>query len=247
MKAIILAAGEARRLRPLSETIPKCLLPVADKAIIDYQVDNLRGANVHEVVVVTGFMAEKLETHLSQTYPDITWTFIRSVDYQKTYPAHGLWLARAFFTEPILYLNADVICHPHIVGSVVASEHESVTAIQRNPWDEEEVNVILKDDSSQIAEMGKHISKTLNDGEFIGVTKIGASFGVELTRVLEQFIERDELKKFAADAINLTIQRGHSMHAYDATHLPAIEIDTPEDLKEAAQKVATITASFKKQ
>jgi choline kinase len=243
MKAIILAAGEARRLRPLTEETPKCLLKVGENAIIDYQIANLKSAGITEVVVVTGFMAEKLERHLLDIHPDIAWTFIRSTEYQKTYPAHGLWLAKAFLTETVLYLNADVICHPDIIGGIVSSEHDSITAIQRSAWDEEEVNVILKDDSSQIAEMGKYIAKTLNDGEFIGVTKIGTQFGPELISVLDMYVEYEEFKKFAADALNLTIQRGHAMHALDVTHLPAIEIDTPEDLAEAASKLALIADS----
>lgn len=243
MKAIILAAGEAKRLRPLTENIPKCLLEVGDKAIIDYQIDNLKAAGVREVVVVTGFMAEELERHLYNNHPDMIWVFIRSTEYQKTYPAHGLWLAKEFLKETVLYLNADVICHPEIVNAIVKSEHESITAIQRSAWDEEEVNVILKEDSSQIAEMGKNVAKTLNDGEFIGVTKIGIEFGAELTDVLDQFIEREEFKKFAADALNLTIQRGHAMYAFDVTHLPAIEIDTPEDLSEANKKIVQILNS----
>ncbi|MEK7462335.1 MAG: phosphocholine cytidylyltransferase family protein [Patescibacteria group bacterium] len=240
MKAIILAAGEARRLRPLTLEIPKCLLLVGEKTIIDYQIENLKLANIREVVVVTGFMADKLEQHLATNHPDIDWTFIRSTEYQKTYPAHGLWLAKAWLEETVLYLNADVICHPEIINGVVASEHDSITAIQRSAWDEEEVNVILKDDSSQIAEMGKYIAKTLNDGEFIGVTKIGKVFGPELIKVLDMYVEYEEFKKFAADAINLTIQRGHTMHALDVTNLPAIEIDTAEDLSEASKKLALI-------
>ena len=242
MRAIILAAGEARRLRPITVETPKCMLVVGGKAIIDYQVDNLKSAGVTEVIVVTGFMAEKLEAHLLATHPDTNWTFIRSTEYQKTYPAHGLWLAKEYLTDETLYLNADVICHPDIVKAIVESPHESITAIQRSVWDEEEVNVVLKDDSSQIAEMGKHVARTLNDGEFIGVTKIGRDFGVELIRVLDMFIEREEFKKFAADALNLTIQRGQPMHACDVSHLPAIEIDTPEDLKNAEAKVAAIAA-----
>jgi choline kinase len=240
MKAIILAAGEARRLRPLTEDTPKCLLKVGGKAIIDYQIDNLKAAGITQVVVVTGFMAEKLEQHLLEKHTDIEWAFIRSTEYQKTYPAHGLWLAKAFLKETVLYLNADVICHPDIISGVVKSEDDSITAIQRSAWDEEEVNVILKEDSSQIAEMGKYIAKTLNDGEFIGVTKIGTLFAPELIAVLDMFIEYEEFKKFAADALNLTIQRGYAMHALDVTHLPAIEIDTPEDLAEAKSKLALI-------
>ena len=240
MKAIILAAGESKRLRPLTNTTPKCLLELDGKAIIDYQIDSLRRLSITDIVVVTGFMAEKLETHFCINHSDINWTFIRSENYQKTYPAHGLWLAKEHLTDDFLYLNADVVCHQDILKTVLESEYPSVTAIQRSDWDEEEVNVIFKESTHEIEEMGKYVAKELSNGEFIGVTKIGKEFSVELIKVLDQFIERKEFKKFAADSINLTIQRGQSMYASDTSHLPAIEIDTPEDLKNAKLKITAI-------
>lgn len=240
MKALILAAGEAKRLRPISLEMPKCMLPIDGKAIISYQIENLVAAGITEAVVVTGYMAEKLENFLTETHPDFSFIFIRSEDYAKTYPAHGLWLAKEYLNDDCLYLNADVICHPHIISGVVNDEHDAVTAMQRNPWDEEEVNVILGDDSQTILELGKHISKNLSAGEFMGVTKLSAEFNKKLIVVLDEFIDKEEFKKFAADALNLTIQRGTPMHALDVSHLPAIEIDTKEDLESAHVKLEEI-------
>lgn len=236
MKALILAAGEAKRLKPLTENKPKCLLKVGEKTIIDYQIESLIKNGISNVVVVTGFLAEKLESHLTKHHREISFTFIRSRDYYKTYPAHGLWLAREHMQGDILYLNADVICHPNIIKEIVDSPFKSVTAIHKNDWDEEQVNVTSNDDG-EVLSMGKYISSKLSSGEFIGVTKMGSDFNSELIRVLDQFIEREELKKFAADAINLTIQRGKSMNILDVTHLPAIEIDTEEDLINALVEV----------
>lgn len=242
MIAIILAAGESKRLRPLTESTPKCLLELDGKAIIDYQIDHLKSAGVKKSVVVTGFMAPKLESHLTERHPDFEFTFIRSTDYQKTYPAHGLWLTKEFMESEFLYLNADVVFHPDILKRTLESRHDTVTAIQRNPWDEEAVNVILTNDSTQIAEIGKNIARTLNDGEFIGVTKIGKEFSRELVKVLDHFIEKEEFKKFAADAINLAIQRRQEMHVIDVTDLPAIEVDTIEDFTVAQDKIKLINA-----
>ena len=240
MKVIILAAGEAKRLRPLTLETPKCLLQVGGKSIIDYQIENLLAFGLKDVVVVTGFMAEKLETHLTTSFKNINWTFIRNDEYQTTFPAYGLWLTREHFKDEILYLNGDVICHPEIIRTVVESSHKSATAIQQTSWDEEEVNVTIQKDSSLILDIGKHISKEMSDGEFIGVTKIGKEFLAELENTLTNFIERGDFKKFAADSINSTIQKGLEMHVCDVSYLPAIEIDTPEDLERAKEKIPSI-------
>lgn len=240
MKVIILAAGAAKRLRPLTNNLPKCLLEVGGKAIIDYQMENLRRAGLTDVVVVIGFCGEKIQKHLTDHHPDFQFTFIENENYEKTYPAYGLWLAREYLNGEVMYLNADVICDPEIIQRVVDDSHESVTAAQKTGWDEEEVNLIV-DDNMKILEMGKHISRELSYGEFIGVTKIGPAFNAQLKIVLQDFVDCDEFQKFAADALNLAIQRGEHMYAHDVTDKAAIEIDTAEDLKNAEGKIARIT------
>lgn len=240
MKAIILAGGQAKRLRPLTDNTPKCLLKVGGKSIIDYQIENLIDAGVEDIIFVLGFQADKITTHLSENFPDIKFTFIINNVYASTYPSYGLWMAKEYFEDGFLYLNADVICDRSIIKGIINCEHESVTAIQDTPWDEEEVNVIIDNKTSKVNEMGKHISKSLCNGEFIGVTKISDEFSKELKKVLDDFVSREEYKKFAADAINLTIQRGSTMFAYNIGSLQAIEIDTIEDLENAETKVKKI-------
>ncbi len=239
MKVIILAAGAAKRLRPLTNELPKCLLEVGGKAIIDYQMENLRKANLTEIIVVIGFYGEKIQRHLMEHHPDLHFTFIENENYENTYPAYGLWLARTYLSGEILYLNADVICDPTIIQMITDSPHKSVTAAQKTNWDEEEVNVIV-DNDMRVLEMGKHISRELSYGEFIGVTKIGHSFNEQLKGVLNDFVACNELQKFAADALNLTIQRGETMYALDVSDKAAIEIDTPEDLTRAHEKIEHI-------
>lgn len=228
IKAIILAAGQSKRLWPITHNKPKCLLTFGKKTIIDLQMKTLTDNNINDVIVVVGFQAEKLMRHLKKQHPNVRFTFIMNKKYADTYPAYGLWLARKYLTNTIIYLNADVLFDPRIVKKIVQEDIASITAIQRVPWDEEEVNVILGKDL-QVLEIGKYVAEHLSCGEFIGVTKIGTSFNKELVKVLRGFIQKKEYKKFAADALNLTIQHGQKMYAIDVTNFPAIEIDTPED------------------
>ncbi|MBU0800726.1 MAG: nucleotidyltransferase family protein [Alphaproteobacteria bacterium] len=63
-KAFILAAGRGNRLRPHTDTLPKPLVPVAGRPIIDYVIDGVAGAGVTDVTVNLHYMADKLEAHL---------------------------------------------------------------------------------------------------------------------------------------------------------------------------------------
>ena len=231
MKAIILAAGQSRRLKPLTNDIPKCLLQINNQSIIDYQIKGLIKNNITEIIIVIGFKAQKLTNYSQRNYSNINFTFIKNNNFQNTNAAYSLYLTKKYLNDDIIYLNSDSLFDKKILEKIVNSK-TSVTAIQRVAWDEEEVNVIV-DNNLEILEIGKHISKELNYGEFIGVTKMSKSFNQELIKVLGSFVKNKEPKKFAADAINLTIQRGQKMYAIDVTEFKAIEIDTLEDYKKA--------------
>lgn len=236
MKAIILAAGESKRLRPLTSNLPKCLLRINGKCIIDHQIDALRNVNIRHIIVVTGYKSDALTKHLKSGHPDLSFDFIENKDYQTTSAAYSLFLAKHHLGDDVIYLNSDVMFDPQIIELVINDSRDSVTALQRNDWNEEQVNITV-DSAGKIVEIGKHIQAEQNHGEFIGVTKIGKRFGIPLSAALEHFVNQTELKKFAADAINHAIQEyGAEKYALDVTHLKAIEIDTPEDF-ESAQKI----------
>lgn len=235
IKALILAAGESKRLRPLTDDKPKCLLEIGGMAIIDHQLNALAHHGILEVVFVIGYQGDKLKKHIkSKKHPHI-FHFIENKNFATTGPAYSLWLAREHFQGDIIYLNSDALFDPKIISEVLNSPHKNVTAIRKNPWDEEQVNVIINR-LGRVLEIGKHITARKNHGEFVGVTKLGKNFAKSLIQSLEHFVSNGELKKFAVDAINHALQEfGEKKHIVDVTHLKVIEIDTPEDYKNAVR------------
>ncbi|MES2953624.1 MAG: nucleotidyltransferase family protein [Patescibacteria group bacterium] len=91
MKAIILAAGKGERMRPLTETVPKPMLRVRGKALICHMIDALP-MEVTEVIVVTDYLAEKIEKGLGSTYAGREITYIRQGPERGT--AGALWQCR---------------------------------------------------------------------------------------------------------------------------------------------------------
>jgi len=69
-RAIILSAGQGRRLLPLTENTPKCLLPVAGKPVIAWQIDALLANGIEEIVIVAGFQIGKVEALIAERYHD---------------------------------------------------------------------------------------------------------------------------------------------------------------------------------
>ena len=69
MIAVILAAGMAKRLRPLTDTTPKCLLKIGQKSLLERTFNALKSVGVTQFVVVTGYLHEQIEDFLTSRYP----------------------------------------------------------------------------------------------------------------------------------------------------------------------------------
>lgn len=72
MKAVILAGGEGKRLRPLTDSVPKPLVMINGKAIIDWQIDSLMKLGVNEFVVLGGYKNGELQAHFSKHHAKAT-------------------------------------------------------------------------------------------------------------------------------------------------------------------------------
>jgi choline kinase len=237
MKALLLAAGRGSRLLPLTDTRPKCLLPIAaDLTIFDIQMSALRAHNISDVLLVTGHAADKLMTHAKQNHADLSFTFIHNERYMETGPAYSFWFSRDYFDEgsPLLYLNSDVLFDDSTLDQVLKHPAESTTAIIESEWDEEEVNVVTSA-SGDITRLGKNIAANESMGEFVGISKLSPLFIKKMLAVAGAFIARDDYQRFAADAINGVVTSGTPLYAVRVDPTRIMEIDTPEDYARAQE------------
>lgn len=92
MKAIIPVAGAGTRLRPLTYTQPKPLIPVAGKPIISFILDQLVGVGIRDFVFVIGYLGEKIKNFVEQAYPNLNIEFINQEN--RLGSAHAIWTAR---------------------------------------------------------------------------------------------------------------------------------------------------------
>ena len=85
VRAIILAAGMASRLRPLTSDTPKCLLRVGGKTLLQRSMDALIAAGIRQFAIVTGYLHQQIEDFVEQTYGDsISVRFIHNKDFETT-------------------------------------------------------------------------------------------------------------------------------------------------------------------
>jgi glucose-1-phosphate thymidylyltransferase len=75
MKAVIPVAGAGTKLRPLTYTQPKALIPIAGKTILSHIVDQLHEAGINEFIFIVGYLGEKIQDYVKQTYPNLNTHF----------------------------------------------------------------------------------------------------------------------------------------------------------------------------
>lgn len=238
MKALILAAGTASRLRPLTDNTPKCLLKIGERSLLQRSIDALVANGVTELAIVTGYLHEMIENFVGATYPDLKVTFIHNEVYATTNNIYSLWLARPFAEgEEVLLLDSDLLYDPRIVSRVLSSEAENVLTLIKHPLGEEEMKVVI-DNSGNITEINKTCAPLSAAGESLGIEKMGKTYTTALYSELEQMMLGENLVNiFYERAFERLIAQGHTFRVLDVSDLFSCELDTVEDFENAREKV----------
>ena len=235
MIGVILAAGMAKRLRPLTDTKPKCLLEVGGRTLLERTVCAMQQAGVTEFVVVTGYRADQIREFLFTHYPQSTVHFLHNADYEHNNNIYSLWMAGEIVRgREFLLMDSDILCDPAAVVRI-ANEPESALAVNRHELGEEEMKVVV-DDSLCITEISKTCRPEDAMGESVGIEKITAAYSEALFRELDQMIVQEKLIDiFYERAFERLIPQGHTFRVVDTTEYFSYELDTPEDFERAQQ------------
>lgn len=240
MKAVILAAGTASRLRPLTNDTPKCLLNIGPRPLLQRSMDALIANGIREFVIVTGYLSHKIRQFVTDTYQgkDIQVTYIHNDVYESTNNIYSLWLARPEADgQEILLLDSDLLYDPKIVGRVLECKADNVLTLIEHPLGEEEMKVVLGADGL-ITEINKTCPPQSAAGESLGIEKMGRTYTTALYRELEVMMEREGLcNKFYELAFERLIPQGHTYQVVNASDLFSCELDTVEDFTNAKNTI----------
>jgi len=236
VKAVILAAGSARRLSPLTDNTHKCLLPVGEKSILEHQLDALDYYGIPEAAIVVGFLKEQIVEKFGRQYHNIALSYIENPDYAATNTVYSLYLARDYFRgSDFLYFNADVVFHRSLLGRLLLSQFSTAMGVEVKQCGAEEVKVIVNADH-RILRIGKKLAPEECLGEFVGIAKFGASITKDFITGLKAVIEEGEKMAFFEKGVDRILAK-HQLYYEDISDIPVIEIDFPEDLERARKQI----------
>ena len=231
MKAILLCAGQGKRLLPLTIDKPKCLVEVGDRSMLERQLRVLASVAIDEVVVATGFRATQIDALLNRLegpLPPIRTAFNPFFDCGDNLAT--CWLGRHEMHQPFVLINGDTLFEPAIAEVLLAarSNFPIVVTVDRKPdYDEDDMKVVI--DGGRVAAIGKQQFERI-DAESIGMLRFddeGARlFRDELDRMMR---EPREKARWYLSAIDRLARKGH-VGFCDIQGRRWCEIDTPSDL-----------------
>jgi len=240
MKAVILAAGVASRLRPLTDNTPKCLLKLGQKSILERTIDNLLENEIEDLVIVTGYLEDKIKAFLNKKYPFLDITYIFNDVYDSTNNIYSLWLTRNHIQDTdILLLDSDIIFDHRILKLVIGKGEGNFLAVRSDhELGDEEMKVIITSDN-QITKISKKIDPQTAAGESIGIEKFETGFlKILFEKLHHRVVTNRSVNDFYEAAFQDTIDDGQKFYALDVGDYKCIEVDTVADFEQAEKLIA---------
>jgi choline kinase len=238
MKCVILAAGASTRLRPLTDSKPKCLLDVNDNVLLERIIKNVLDASVKEIAIVIGYRGEMIREFVKRYFPQIPIRFILNPNYSKTNNAYSLLLARRFLENKegnicsdLILLDSDMLFSSKLLPFLLSNQKNNCVAVRvSGEHNEEEIRVKV-DGNENIILIGKTTPLKETCGESIGIELLSAETTAQLFKILEQRVRTGVGRtEFYETSFQEMIDQGAVLKAIDISAFTAIEIDTIEDL-----------------
>lgn len=245
-KAIILAAGVGKRLGELTRSIPKCLLPIESESgntLLDLSIKFLLDNDISEIIIVTGFGAEVLKTHINHRWKNkASFKYIFNEYYKEYNNIYSACLAKNIWDDETLLLNSDIVYHPLILKNLIQeiqSKQKSFLVIDDKKQLTPESMKVKVNSKGEIKQINKGLEIKDSFGEYIGITYLRGFERIKFLESLENNVKgtchgKPLCDLYYEDAIAHVLNEVSVFPALTSGK-PWTEVDTNEDYKIAKQ------------
>lgn len=239
MIGLVLAAGAGRRLAPLTDNLPKALVPVRDggTGILDVTVAHFAAVGLTRVAIVTGHAAHQVAARVAgwEQQHGVAIDLVHNDHALDWNNAYSLWCAREYFAAGALLCNGDTL-HPLAVQRQLLDVRGDTVCLaldRHKKLGEEEMKVQL-DEHGHLMRINKGLDPASADGEYIGVTLIPRDAAKALTAALETTWRRDP-QLYYEDAYQELVDTGFEVTSIDIGIAEWTEVDDHLDLARARE------------
>jgi L-glutamine-phosphate cytidylyltransferase len=251
MRPIVIGAGRGSRLGPETDEIPKALVPVMGRPMLEWVLDALGAAGFarKDVLFICGYRADVVRAR----YPELS--YVDNLDWERNNILGSLLCARGALSGGFVSSYADIVYRGSTVKKLVASPHDLVLAcdtdwrrryVDRSQHPEKDAEK-MRADGDRVVELSRRIPAEKASGEFIGVAKFSPDGAAQMIAAFDEARARNARlaakewregrsfeRGYLIDLFQEMIEGGAAFHRVD-THGGYMEIDTREDLSCAAK------------
>jgi choline kinase len=242
MKAVILSAGQGKRLLPHTADKPKCIVPVNGQSIVEWQIRELFRVGIDSIHIVVGFGAEKVQALLAN---DKAFGSVHTIYNPFFAIADNLiscWVARNEMTQDFVLINGDTMFESAVLEGLLQAPSAPITLVtdEKSQYDADDMKVIVH--GTQLDRIGKTLPIEQVNGESIGMIRFQGPGPEIFLSTLDQRIRKPEaLKQWYLSLIDELAQQGH-VSTFCIKGLIWAEVDNPSDLEQAERLFKNYTS-----
>ena len=224
---IIPAAGSARRLKPLTDFLPKSLLKIKNKSIIEHQLDNLPIEYIKRIIVILGFNGDKIKDHIKSLDLNYPVKYYYNENYANTNCAYSLIRTKEEMLEGFIIMNCDLLYKKDNILKLLKSDYLNAVNVRKNDKYKTDLQDVFID-SDKIIKWSLNIIDA--NAEVMGPLKVCAGAAEKVVDYFESLSknEKEKMHCFSLFSKLVGIIDYYPVYVDDSTW---IEIDTPEDLE----------------
>jgi len=244
LKAIILAAGQGNRLKPLTNEKPKCMVELFGKSLIEHQINAYASCDISDINVVTGFRSDSITTS------DVR--YFKNERYERTNMVESLFCAEEILNGDVIVSYGDIIFEKNVLRQLVQSDNDVSIIIDKN-WKEYwsirsknplvDLESLKLDSEENITSIGQKVNKLEEiQGQYIGLMKFSEK-GVNILKDFYHECKKTSEKKpnplnpnlpfeksFMTDLLQGLINSNYQLHSVPINS-GWLELDTIEDFE----------------
>ncbi len=241
VRVVILAAGQGKRLLPMTTEVPKALLDIGGKTLIERQVEAFAACGIKEFTVIVGYAADRMEEALAKIAKRlfVTIATVFNPFYAVTDNLASCWMAREALSGDVIQVNGDNVFRSDLVEKLLAAPASdlSVAINFKTTYDSDDMKVIL--DQGRLTEIGKTLPVDTVDAEAIGFYVFRPPGAAAYVEVLEKAMRDPQaLKQWFPSAIG-SLAKLIEVRTIPIDGLKWCEVDFPVDLQQARHLVAS--------
>jgi len=234
--AIVLAAGMGVRLRPLTESMPKCFTEICGRPILKNTLTNLEKLGIDEVAIVIGYLKEKIMDVIGNKWGSMRISYILNEIFDQTNTMYSLWLARSYLEKGTLLIEGDSFFEVEIISKALAEDENRSLWVVDKFTELYDGCMLTVDKENRIQEI-RIIREKLpeyreNYFKSTGILKITHSLGVLFSKWLSDEKDRGNTKVYY-DLVLAKHVNDYPIYVCDITGMRWAEIDDIVDLQKA--------------